>query len=56
MVENVDSESWSEGGEMIEFDQRGSNIPEPLNVTPLAMSKSNKTQEVDNISSCLEVG
>ena len=56
MVEDVDSKSWLDGGEMVEFDRRGSDISKPLYVTPLAMSKSNETQEVDNISGCLEDG
>ena len=56
MVEDVDSKSWSDGGEMVEFDRRGSNISKPLYVTSLAMSKSNETQEVDNIFGCLEDG
>ena len=43
MVEDVNSESWSDGGEMVEFDRRGSDFSEPLYVTLLAMSKSNET-------------
>ena len=57
VVENVDFESWSEeDGEMVEFDRRGSDISEPLNVTQLAISKSIETQEVDNLSAFLEDG
>ena len=54
-MENVDFESWSEeDGEMVEFDRRGSDISEPLNVTQLAISESIETQEVDNLSAFLE--
>ena len=57
VVENVDFESWSEeDGEMVEFDRRGSDISEPLNVIQLAISKSIETQEVDNLSAFLEDG
>ena len=53
VVEDVDFESWSE---MVEFDRRGSDISEPLNVIQLAISKSIETQEVDNLSAFLEDG
>ena len=57
VVEDVDSESWSEeGGEMVELDQQGLDILEPLNVAPLAISKSIETQEVDNLFAFLEDG
>ena len=57
VVEDVDSESWSEeGGEMVEFDRCGLDISEPLNVASLAISKSIETQEVDNLSIFLEDG
>ena len=56
VVEDVDSESWSEGGEMVEFHRQGSNISEPSILTPLAMSKSIETQEVDILSGFLEDG
>ena len=40
LVEDVDFESLSKkGGEMVEFDRRGSDISEPLNVILLAISK-----------------
>ena len=41
---------------MVEFDRLGSDISKPFNVTPLAMSKSIETQEVDNLSAFLEDG
>ena len=38
VVEYVDSEIWSkEGGKTVEFDRRGSDCSEPLNVTLLAI-------------------
>ena len=40
LVEDVDFESLSKkGGKMVEFDRRGSDISEPLNVILLAISK-----------------
>ena len=55
--EDVDSEVWSEeGGEMIDFDQRGLDCSELLNVTSLAISKSIETQEVGNLCALLEDG
>jgi len=55
--EDVDSEVWSEeGGEMIDFDRRGSDCSELLNVTSLAILKSIETQEVGNLCALLEDG
>ena len=57
MEEDVDSEVWSEeGGEMIDFDRRGLDCSELLNVTSLAISKSIETQEVGNLCALLEDG